>query len=396
MYIKNQYDKINIDNKDIVLDGNESIVKDINKVIDHIQNHKILATKAKRHFAIKNIKEINDILLKPIEIISTRPSQKTYPNVNGVYLLLRTMGIVRFKVSKKEIVMEINKELLKNWQKLNRTEQYFMLLEFWLIHSHPEDTIEAFNRSPLMEINNFFLKKSELSLKKTIELLNYSPQYYNLALYEMFGFVEIETKKPTEKNTWNIIEIKVRPLIKKILPLTILNKSQTITLILDPPKLGFFQHIFQPHFKEFRNILKYPKEPVVNGVYRLKVSLGRVYRMIDIDSKESLDTLAVGILEQFDFDCDHLYEFNFTDHFGKEIRVSHSALSDAELWTDKYYLKNLPLKERESFKFIFDFGDSWEFDILIETIDESRKIDDIELIKSYGEAPEQYPDYDEW
>ncbi len=48
-----------------------------------------------------------------------------------------------------------------------------------------------------------------------------------------------------------------------------------------------------------------------------------------------------------------------------------------------------------SFKFIFDFGDWWEFNILIEEIKEGETIDEVKLIKSYGTAPKQYPDYDE-
>lgn len=402
MYIKKQYNKIRIGKKEITLDDNESIIENINRVIEHIQNHKILATKAKQHFAIKNIKELNDILVNPLDIISTRPMQKSYPNINGLYLLLRTMGILKFKVSKKEIVMEINEELLKNWQSLNPTEQYFMLLEFWLIHSNPKDTIDSSNNKPILELITFFTRDSHLSLDKTIECLHFHPEYHNLALCEMFGFVDILTIKPQEKNSWNIIDIKVKPLVKKILPLAIPKYEGMINFLFNPPKIGFFQKIFQPHFKEFKNILEYPKESITEGVYRLKISLGRVYRTIDVNSDTSFEYLAINILEQFNFDCDHLYEFKFSDNFGKNRSIKHEAMSedgdDDDLWADEYCLKNLPLKELDSFKFIFDFGDWWEFDILIEKIDHGRKIDKIELVKSYGKAPKQYPDYndEEW
>ncbi len=396
MYIKQQYDKIEIEKKEIRVDK-ESVVENINRVIEHIQNHKILATKAKRHFAIKQIKELNDILVNPIEIISARPAQKTYPNVNGIYLLLRAMGILRFKVSKKEIAMEINEELLKNWQSLNATEQYFMLLEFWLIHSNPRETIEGFNDRPIITLISFFTRE-RFSLDDTISELDYAPEYYNLALCEMFGFVDIFAMKPKDKNRWNIVDVKVKPLVKKILPLAIMENREIVSMLFDPPKLGFFQKVFQPHFREYKNILEYPKETTTEGVYRLKISLGRVYRTIEINADTNFESLAIAILEQFNFDCDHLYEFKFSDNFGKNIAIKHAEMSedgDDDLWVDEYCLKNLPLQELESFKFIFDFGDWWEFDILIEKIDKGREIDSIELIKSHGEAPEQYPDYDD-
>ncbi len=395
MYIKNQYDKIDINDQQINIDEYETIVENINRVIEHIQNNKILATKANRYFAIKHIKEINDILVNPIEIISARPAQKTYPNVNGIYLILRTMGILRFKVSKKEIVMGIDEDILENWKKLNSTEQYFMLLEFWLVRSYPKDTIGAYDRLILRDVGDFFTINRASSLKGTIELLDYFPEYYGLALYEMFGFITIETKKPKEKNSWNVTDIKVRPLIKKLLPLISINEDETISLIFNPVKLGFFRDKVQPYFKEYKKILEYPKHKEIDGVYRLKISLGKVYRTIEIDSKKSLDYLAYTILKQFNFENDHLHVFNFTDNFGKKISIGHYELSETDFCTDEYDIKNIPLGEQENFEFIFDFGNYWKFDILIEKIDEGRSLAEVELVKSHGEAPEQY-DENEW
>jgi len=170
MYIKNQYDAIVVDKKTTLLEGNETIVENINRVIVHIQNNTILATKNKYYFTTKNIKELNDILVNPINIISARPVQKTYPNVNGIYLLLRSMGILRFEASKKDIVMKIDEELFKNWKNLNETEQYFTLLELWLIHSSPKDVIEVFHEIQFVPLNTFLRENTAPTLKKTIEL----------------------------------------------------------------------------------------------------------------------------------------------------------------------------------------------------------------------------------
>lgn len=399
MYIKTQYDKTDITKKVITLDGNETITENINRIINHIQTHKVLATKAKRYFGMKHLKELNDILVRPLEIISARPVQKSYPNLNGLYLLLRTMGILRFKVSKKEVVVGINEELLKNWQQLNATEQYFMLLEFWLFHSRPDEIIEGFHKSPLTALMNFF-QRERFSLDKTLSELDYNPEYSNLALCEMFGFVDIYDLTPKDKNRWNIIDIKVKPLAKKILPLAFgKDEKERMHLLFSELKLGAFQQIFQPYFKEFNAILAYPKEKnMTKGVYQLKVSLGRIYRTIEVDADTTCERLALTVLEQFTFDCDHLYEFRFTDDFGKNRSIKHPEMreeADDDLWADAYCLKNLPLQVSENFKFIFDFGDWWEFDILIEKIDESREIKGVKLIKSQGEAPKQYPDYDE-
>lgn len=399
MHIKNQYDAIVVDKKTTLLEGNETIVENINRVIAHIQNNTILATKNKYRFATKNIKELNDILVNPINIISARPVQKTYPNVNGIYLLLRSMGILRFEASKKDIVMKIDEELFKNWKNLNETEQYFTLLELWLIHSSPKDVIEVFYEIPFVALNTFFRENTAPTLKKTIELIDFSSEYYSVALYEMFGFIEIQAAEPIKKNKWNITQIRVKPLIKNIFPLISIDKKDLLLFIYIKPKLGFFQNRVQQHYKEYKNRLKYPKKIINTGTYRLKISLYKAYRTIEINSNISFNDLADSILEQFNFDNDHLYEFRFIDRFGKKINISDASFDESEENIVDYYLKDLPLGKFESFKFIFDFGDNWEFDILIENIDNSREIDSVKLIKSHGEAPEQYPDYydeEEW
>ena len=399
MYIKQQYDKIKIDNsKEFTLQGSETIVENINRLIVYIQNNKVLATKINRHFAIKQIEELNSILVNPLKIISARPQQKSYPNLNGLYLILRTMGILTFAVSKKEIVMGIDEKLLKNWKTLNITEQYFMLLEFWLIHSKPKDTLSIHsNISPLAEIVNFFAENSCATIEITIEMIPFQPEFYNIALCEMFGFINVIDAEPTKKNRWNIIDIKVLPFAKKVLSLILQDKKNMLKFIFSSQERGYYQKTFAPYFKEFKNILKYPKEVTHNGVFTLKVTLGKAYRTIKIDSKESFETLALAILEEFNFDNDHLFEFGFMDRFGTQILVKHFEmdLNDTEFCVDNFYLSNLPLRELESFVFIFDFGDWWKFDIFIEKIEEGESIEGVKLLKSYGVAPEQYPYYED-
>jgi len=399
MKIQQQYNKIEIDTKEIVVKGKDTIVENINRVLAHIQENKILATKGKQYFAIKHIKDLNSILVDPIDVFSTRPAQKTYPNINGIYLILRTMGMLTFQVSKKETVMGINEKLLKSWKKLNHTEQYFTLLENWLIHSQPYDTIEGNrNNLPLLEIISFFTYGKNSSTERMIERLNFFPEYYNLALAKMFGFIEITTITPNKKVRWNVTDIKLKPLVKQILELIKPKDDELMEFIFNPPSRGYSKEIFAPYCQDFKNILEYPKDKEKNGVFRLKISLGKVYRTIDITSEISFASLASTILELFDFDNDHLYEFKFLDNFGQQVSIIHSdiELDGGLAWANEFYLKKLPLEEQNSFKFIFDFGDWWEFDILIEKIDEGKSMDDFKLIKSVGEAPKQYPDYDEY
>ncbi len=399
MMIKKQYDALRIESKEIILEGNEIIVENINRVIAYIQEHKVLATKGKQYFAIKYIKDLNALLVDPLDIFSLRPAQKSYPNINGIYLILRTMSMLTFKVSKKETVMGINGKVLERWQCLNTTEQYFTLLENWLVHSKPSETIEASrNGFPLEEAIRFFTYGQNFSRERMIENLNFFPEYYNIALSQMFGFIEISTITPTTKMRWNIVDITLNPLLKQIFKLINPNDEMGLMhLILNPPQRGYTKEIFNPYCKAYNQTLVYSQPNDKNGVFRLKISLGKVYRTIDITSEIDFQSLASIILELFDFDNDHMYEFIFLDNFGQQasIKYPEATLDEGKAWADEFYLKNLPLEEQNSFTFIFDFGDWWEFDIFIEKIEEGEFIENFKLIKSVGEAPEQYPDYEE-
>jgi hypothetical protein len=40
--------------------------------------------------------------------------------------------------------------------------------------------------------------------------------------------------------------------------------------------------------------------------------------------------------------------------------------------------------------FLFDFGDNWEFELLLEAVEPDRAVDKVEILETHGEAPEQY------
>ena len=129
-----------------------------------------------------------------------------------------------------------------------------------------------------------------------------------------------------------------------------------------------------------------------------KVSLGPVWRRIVVRAKHSLDDLAVWILNAFDFDHDHLYQFTFKDRFGVTVRADHPYSSD-ELSADQVLIGVLPLRTGQSMPFLYDFGDNWEFEVKLERIDPpNATLRHPEILEAEGEAPPQYDwsDEEEW
>lgn len=53
------------------------------------------------------------------------------------------------------------------------------------------------------------------------------------------------------------------------------------------------------------------------------------------------------------------------------------------------------LYEKQKIKYLFDFGDEWVFDILVEKIDqEASMAPKPRITQVQGKSPEQYPDED--
>lgn len=92
---------------------------------------------------------------------------------------------------------------------------------------------------------------------------------------------------------------------------------------------------------------------------------------------------------------DHLYAFFMSNTFWDKnteytIFPEDSNTKDAA----KVKLSELGLEKGRLFKFLFDFGDEWKFQCCVLEMPE-KKVSDASVTESVGEAPQQYPDYDE-
>ncbi len=144
-------------------------------------------------------------------------------------------------------------------------------------------------------------------------------------------------------------------------------------------------------------------------IYHIKMTLsdyylrvrGKPYRIIAIEGNKSLYQLAEVITDSFDFDIDHC--FGFYDNM-KDIYRSWEGY---ELFADigegdrfpgvkKTKIKNVYNEIKKKMLFFFDYGDSWRFITQLIDIQESKKKSmKPQVVNSVGNAPEQYPEWDE-
>lgn len=355
---------------------------------------------------LKLFPEINQRLKNPIQLDLKRPHPKSYPHIQGLYLLLRTCGLTHVDASGKKPVLVVEEAVYEQWSHLNPTERYCNLLETWFLRGYTEIIGERSSSLWSLPDNSnhigMFLEQYKLETglqvagNRDVESgLPYAPGWHNLGLLELFGLIIVQSGQPQPDKGRYIEKITLSPagtallalLYSKFFNETIYRLGGESDLLAEN-----FQKTLHPYFPKWKNRLIPSEMPFQDGTHIYKVSLGPIWRRIAIGGKQSLDQLASAILESVQFDSDHLYDFRYHNRFGKLERVNHPYM-DEGIFTTEVLIGELPLSVGQTMTFVFDYGDYWEFSLLLEAI-EPKRVDTAKILETHGEAPEQYPDQD--
>jgi hypothetical protein len=176
-----------------------SVLHDFQILVDFVGTDGAEVSDVKQLLGTKYIAEINTRLIAPIQIALKRPLQNAYPSVQGLYLLLRTLGLSHIDVRGKKTILVIDPVALESWNQLNPTEQYFNLLEAWWLWSNDEILGEKLSffkfQDKFFRCLSFWLHITDKGMRFSRLLeqedLIYYLGMYNLALMQMFGLVSI-------------------------------------------------------------------------------------------------------------------------------------------------------------------------------------------------------------
>lgn len=127
--------------------GPGSILRDFQVLLDFVGGREIKVSGIHQVLPMSVLAELNARLSKPLRISLKRPQQKSYPHINGLYLLMRASGLSLIEVEGKQPLLTLDGEALASWRGLNLTERYFTLLEAWLLRGEGE--IIGEDRDPL-------------------------------------------------------------------------------------------------------------------------------------------------------------------------------------------------------------------------------------------------------
>ena len=395
--------------KATIIDESEpgTVLHDFEAFLSFLQERDVRAT-GMHQLPLRVLPEINTRMACPLHIDLQRPQQKSYPHINGLYLLLRASGLVRIGGTAKKPMIVVDEDVYQSWQTLNPTERYMTLFETWLLRTRGEMINEEnegfwFVATRVFEEWAWFFNKlprKGQSVGDDIEAmrsLRYYPGLHHLALMELFGLVSIEHGPPDPGKGWRIERVKRTPLGEALLALLSneffndLSNFEQFESVAQTP-FGVLQPCLQPYFPAWVNNLSIPEWVLRRGTHVFKVSLGSIWRRIAIPGNYPIDVLASAIVDSVNFTHDHLYDFRYENRFGVVERIDHPDLDTdwAGPRTTKVLVGEVPLQIGQAMTFTYDYGDCWEFEVILESVDPDVTTGYVKLLERHGRAPRQY------
>lgn len=148
------------------------------------------------------------------------------------------------------------------------------------------------------------------------------------------------------------------------------------------------------------------------GIFTFKVKLKyvkRIWRCIAIRGDQTLDDLHEAIFVAFDRYDDHLYSFYIGERLKTVGRRGRSGIEYTqpynfeERWLPllefeepprnaaQTTIESLNLTPKQIIEYVFDFGDDWEHEIVVESIDGERQTGTYpRILNRRGDSPPQY------
>ena len=355
------------------------IVKNFELILAFFKDKNLPVSKNKLFVTPKDLLVLNKCLLNPTDIDIDRPQPSSLPHVNAVLWLLRTIKILTISRIKNKLFMHIDNIVLNEWHDLSCAERYFTLLDAWLAWAKESMITDRYRWDSACVFNcmgTFSSSFKDLKVQHT-ESYKYLLGEHNLALFEMFGFIQIIHERPLPGKGWNYSYAQKTELGRAIF--AIISKAfesepdSFREVINDGTKYKSFSKL-QPYLQKqipiWKNSLSVKRRNFIAGIYTFTVILGRNKRELFFDSKETLYSLSHEIISEFNLGFDHLYRFICKDNSsGITINICHDDMEDEQYFVSEFKIGYLPLYCGEEMIFHYDFGDDIKFRVFLDKIE---------------------------
>ncbi|NEQ97569.1 MAG: hypothetical protein F6K30_12740, partial [Cyanothece sp. SIO2G6] len=203
----------------ITADSPGTILHDFQVFLEAVGEKGIAVSGKTQYIPMKILADLNAKMGYSVQLDLKRPLQKNYPNIHGLCLLLKASGLGIVVSKGKKDWLQLQPELVAQWHQLNPTEQYFTLLNAWMIQATPAMIGDQNNPRPVGEqcIQAWCLRLINMGHGKVagegaVDQLGRMAGWYSLALLHLFGLVNLTDAKPNAGQGWCVKAVERSPL----------------------------------------------------------------------------------------------------------------------------------------------------------------------------------------
>ena len=413
------------DNEKIIISTEypSHIIEDFRTYLDYLKTHEIKLTRSKGYFTKNDLISLYSQMKGENKEVPNHATQLGYPILHLFYQLSIVLDLIKVRRTSSSASAVIQQDRIDSFMALTATEQYISLLEaFWTEADWEELQGELRGRVP-RNIDYLFEKLEPFPANQSIELNRYDDIEHLVSelgmffyYFSHFGFWTFTIDEEKINELTSAKAIKLTPFFKKIQevlyetwePHTDQAQEQAFAQLAElfgfpdvpeevpeeeetgePQSLVSLLSPFFPR-EELSTTLKKKEPSFKAGSYLFKVSLGSsCWRTLKLSSSHTLLDLHNVIQEAFEFNDDHLYAFYMDGvKFGKHYYNSPMDVSGP--YVQEVKIGSLDLDEGQSFLYLFDFGDEWEFFLHVLAVNEEGEGDDPQVEEELGDAPDQY------
>lgn len=403
--------------------------------VSYIRAQKQLMTTPKGNPKGTDICAIHELLPERARQISITP-KTPYTNIYFIRYLFEVSflnGLLEYALDKKgKKIIQLNQDAAEKYDLLDASEKYFSFFTAFYLRFNFQKIFDSWvsNLTGLLEMlskvkldEKIYLQEGRLNSNG----FHYWDQNDLFLLLDTLGFIDLEInrnhkpkdsydKKHLLSITPNNFGQQMSLILVNKLPLKVCNKHshdylwgideemyeklsedfdfETRHPVFKKPFISHFQHFFS----DLETILEKENHYFnTKGNFYFKISLKydkKIWRIIGIHSSNVMEDLHSAIQEAFRFDDDHCYLFSLDGEGYNSVDVvmrAECSQDEMDMIAEETVIESLEWQPKHQFLYIFDFGDNWEFDCELLSVEASEKpLLKYKILESQGKAPKQY------
>lgn len=431
---------------DISYDYPTMLLEDFGRFIDYLESTTV-ALNPTGTIKGNSLIALNERMHKPVPEVNNRTQERYFPMIFMAKMLALDGGLVYTQNEKKVGNVLKASPRLEDFKALSPVEQYFFLLETFMIDSDWGDLSERMGGSrnasgfqnlfdseivekirvgepvkhsymryyhyePLVQFGEYFgwwniehinqEQRQKAGMNKGFAAEHISFTDFGMALYAILRGKRNHQRWNKAFRMEHFTEEYPVPgaeVPRNFRPRGLWSDEIPKEVVQAPYRKGeqfyeAFTHLVPPGSLTKTLTRKIQSAEQRTGTHTFKISLQKkIWRRVALSHKHTLDDLHNAIQQAFQFGNDHLYAF-FMDGKAWSRKSAYWSPHDQSLPSaSKAFIGSIPLHENQQFLYVFDFGSEWHFTVIFEGCDTTihpplRPV----MLESAGKAPSQYGD----